>query len=227
MNINNIHKPIQISESTQMENVQCIIIISGKRYAGKDYFGKLCEIQLNKLLYDQYVGHSSDSSATNQKVYVKFVHVTTEIKKDFSKYAQINFFKLETDRFYKEKYRIEMTNYSNIQMEKYGTDYYNKLFIKNILENTKTITIYIVDCRYEFEINLYKSLGVPMILVRVNVNDNIRIKRGWTFDPKIDNYLSEIDLDNYTEWNLVFENNSDGDSKIIKCISYDLYPLLK
>ena len=177
-----------------MDNIKYLIILSGKRHTGKDYVGLVAERILAEILQ------------TN----VKFVHVTTEVKREFAEHAGLDFGLMLTDRSYKEQHRVAMTEYAISQMKQFGENYYNDLFVENVLKKTTESTIYIVDCRHQFEIDLYKSLAIPLVLVRINVNDETRAKRGWKFNAEIDNHRSEIDLDTYESWDYVFDNSTNG-----------------
>ncbi|XWV24534.1 phosphomevalonate kinase [Tupanvirus deep ocean] len=192
-----------------MENIICLIVLSGKRYVGKDYCAIVITEVLKSLLSD---------------INIKFVHVTTEIKREFAEYKNLDFNKLQFDREYKESHRVEMTKYSNVQMEKFGMSYYNKLFCENVLAKTTEPTIYIVDCRYKFEINIYKKLEIPLILVRINAKNKTKERHGWKYDPQIDEHPSETDLDNYDTWQLIFNNDVDGILNITEFTDNLLYP---
>ncbi|XWV25768.1 AGAP000338-PA-like protein [Tupanvirus soda lake] len=191
-----------------MDNILCLIVLSGKRHVGKDHCGIIMSEILESFLHG---------------ITIKFVHVTTEIKREFAENKKIDFAKLQFDRDYKELYRVEMTNYSNSQMEKYGKTYYNTLFCQNILAKTIEPTVYIVDCRYEFEIEIYKELNIPLILVRINANNNTRERRGWKYDSCIDEHPSETNLDKYNEWHFMFQNDTDGDTNITEFTKNHLY----
>ena len=96
------------------------------------------------------------------------------------------------------------------------------IFKNNILDRSTNPTIYIVDVRYKFEIDYYRILNIPLVLIRINVDDRIKKKRGWKFDPKIDNDDSETNLDNYHNWDYIFENNTDGIDAVLKFVNEDL-----
>ena len=169
----------------EMDNTKCLIILSWKRYAGKDYIGLVMEKELRKKF-------NCDA---------KFIHATTEIKREFAKQEGLDFNELSNDRMYKETYREKMTEFANNQKNKFGECYYDILLKNNILDRSTNPTIYIVDVRYKFEIDYYRILNIPLVLIRINVDDRIKKKRGWKFDPKIDNDDSETNLDNYHNWN--------------------------
>lgn len=188
-----------------MENVKCLILLSGKRFAGKDKIGLLLEkIIKEKTVYDS-----------------KFYQVTTEIKRDYAAYANLDFEKLQFDREYKEKHREKMIEYSTPKLE--GA-YYNKLFTKNILEKTEKPTVYVVPIRFRFEIKYYQTLGIRIILVRINVDDEVKKRRGWVYNSLVDSDGSETDLDEYEIWDFEFYNNTDGDEIIIKFSNEAIIP---
>ena len=149
-----------------MENIKYLIILLGKRFTGKDYIGSVMAARLQEKLH----------------IKVNFVHATTEVKRDYATYANLDLDKLCNDRNYKEAHREAMTLYSRGQMHLYGDLYYNKLFREKVLAMTLAPTIYIVDVRHKFEIDYYLSFGIPIKTIKVNVDNNIKAKRGWIYN---------------------------------------------
>lgn len=194
-----------------MDNIKCLIILSGKRFSGKDYCGEKIESVMGIL----------------SNLNVKFDHPTTQMKKLFASEHKLDFNKLMVDRLYKESNRIAMTNYSDAMMEIYGVNYYNQLFIQNVLYTTTIPSIYIIDCRYQTGIDLYKSLGLKLILIRINTDDSVRIKRGWSYVEETDQHKCECDLDLYEKFDLKFNNNTDNDDNLLLFINNDLWPKIK
>lgn len=195
-----------------MNQVKLLIAVSGKRHTGKDYFSLILKNKLQEYL----------------NIRTEFVHVSDELKKEYAVTAGLDVNLLQNDRTYKETHRVAMTKFCNEQMERFGSDYYNRIFSENILKKTTEPTIYIVDCRHHFEVNLYRRLEpLPLLLMRINVDDSIRRARGWKFDANIDNHQSEIDMDNYDSWDLVFENNADGEASIIDFVDTKLIPNIR
>lgn len=194
-----------------MDNIKCLISLSGKRCTGKDYIGEdmVCEF---KKIFD---------------INSQYVQASTEIKKQFAAVRDLDPIRLQNERIYKELYREEMTAFSKKQMEEEGEACYNKLLVKNIFENTMDATIYVVPTRFLFEIELYQSLGIPLINIRINVDDRVRAGRGWKYDGAIDNDPSETDLDNYGGWDYVFDNSKDGNSAIRTFTTDCLIPKLR
>ena len=185
-----------------LKNIKQIIVLSGKRFCGKDYVGEIMANEFKKLY----------------NVDAIYAQPSTEIKKQFAKLRQLDFEKLQNDRNYKEIYRDKMTEFSKEQMEKHGDNYYNRLFVQNVFANTIVPTIYIVPSRFMFEIELYKLLNIPMTLIRINTKDSVKKNRGWIYDASIDMDISEIALDGYRKWDYIFDNNEDGYKSILKFI---------
>ena len=94
-------------------------------------------------------------------------------------------------------------------LQRAGTDAMRKIFGENIWVNTlvrrlksgelKNKNICICDCRFENEITAIKNLGGIVV----------RIDRNFLFDPLVDNHPSEIDCDNYNNWDYIVDNNGD------------------
>lgn len=66
------------------------------------------------------------------------------------------------------------------------------------------------DVRRRSDIAYFRRLsaatGVRLVLVRVQVADAIRVRRGWTFERGVDDVASECDLDAFDEWDVVAAN---------------------
>lgn len=194
-----------------MENIIGLIMVGGKRFTGKDFICKFSEKFLSGKL----------------KINVQFIHATDELKKDFAEFANLNYEKLIQDRQYKEKHRENMTNFANEQISKFGNCYYNMLLKKNVLDKTNVPTLYIIDFRYLFELDYYLSLNLYLISIKIEVNKLIKKERGWIFNETIDTNNSEIDIDKFDKWDLIFNNDVDGLSFIEKFLLDKLVPKLE
>ena len=182
-----------------MENILGIYIISGKRHTGKDFVS----LRLQKYIKEQLKKNCVFWSGSNV------------LKREYCEFAGLDLDKMLTDRKYKEENRAKMTAYFNNVMCKISDDYCNVKLIEDMLL-VKEPTYFIFDIRYEFEIDCYvrHKLTPNILKIRINVDDDIKRRRGWSYNPKVDDDLSETCLDKYQHWNHVFENNVDGTEKI-------------
>lgn len=173
-----------------MSNIT-LILLSGKRYSGKTFIGNFIK---NKL----------------HKYNVKLLNPSDFFKQDFCEKYKLNYQKILYDRLYKESHRVEMINYYNKIKNKYSLDYYCKKII-NYITNTTEYNIYIIDIRHKFEIMFYEKHNFKIIKIRRDVDDKIRNIRGWIYDKLIDDDITETDLDNYNDWDIVLKNDIDND----------------
>lgn len=66
------------------------------------------------------------------------------------------------------------------------------------------------DVRRKSDINWFKESYSELIrTVKISADDDTRISRGYEFKSGVDDVMSECDLDDYTEWDLVI-NNGQG-----------------
>lgn len=87
---------------------------------------------------------------------------------------------------------------------------------------TKPVVI-ISDVRRKSDIKYFKDESFSIRAIRINVNDDVRRKRGWSFEDGVDNVQSECDLDDFNEWDLILKNDDSADvdlllSKIVQLI---------
>ena len=78
-----------------------------------------------------------------------------------------------------------------------------------LLEAQKKVVWIVSDARrptdVEYFVNRYGRNEV--FLIRVEASTQVRVERGFKFQPGIDDADSECALDSFTEWDLVFHNN--------------------
>ena len=117
------------------------------------------------------------------------------IKLEYGKTHNISFEEIENN---KPKYRqdlIDLGNWGRAQSQDY--------WIKKIINQTGNIVV--TDVRLKYEYNVFKQAGA--ISVRVETNRELREKRGGKLVGEND--ITEIDLDNITDWDFIIDNNND------------------
>lgn len=68
--------------------------------------------------------------------------------------------------------------------------------------------VIVSDIRRKMDIRWFReTFGDRVKLIRIKCDDQIRIDRGWKFQEGIDDSESECSLDDWTEWDLVLEND--------------------
>lgn len=95
--------------------------------------------------------------------------------------------------------RILIQDYgTKIFRERVGSNYWTSKFIEEVNNSVEDVII-CTDVRFINEAEAIKNSGLNNILIRVNKNLPI---------TALSNAASETDLDNYTSWDVVFDNNS-------------------
>lgn len=183
----------------------CVLLLSGKRKSGKDYFAE----QLLKLC------------DTNEFVVIK---ISGPIKMHFAKNFNLDFNELISSGEYKERYRKQMILWSDeMRMNDPG------IFCRAALEmyNAYCKSIWIVsDVRRNTDINWFKeNFGDAVKTIRIEASEDARKLRGWSFVPGVDDVASECDLDEYNNWDWKFTNN--GDENLLKESVQMIYQVLK
>ncbi|XP_075979675.1 phosphomevalonate kinase [Anticarsia gemmatalis] len=164
-----------------------IALISGKRKSGKDYVSNTLQ------------AYTSGKS--------EVVKISRPIKTHWAKEKNLDLDELLSDSGYKEQYRLEMIKWSEeIRAKDYG------YFCRTACESAKDNVIWIVsDVRRKTDIQWFKeTYGSKVRTIRINADEEIRKNRGYVFTPGVDDAPSECDLDDYTEWDLVLNNNNEN-----------------
>lgn len=76
---------------------------------------------------------------------------------------------------------------------------------------TKPVVI-VSDIRRRTDVAYFRRLaaeteGLRLLCVRVQVDDMVRVRRGWTFQQGVDDVASECDLDEFDGWDVVVRND--------------------
>lgn len=167
-----------------------IIAISGKIGSGKD---TTAEYLVNAL--DKYF-----------KSGIKILKFAGHLKRMVSALTNCSMYDLESQEFKKTEF-IEGITYRKLLQTlgaEWGRDLIDKDFwikctFKEILDNINGNYI-ITDLRYKNEINSLKEFAkkhnIKLIAIRINRDSSI-----------VSDHSSEIDLDSYTDWDFVIDNN--------------------
>lgn len=135
---------------------------------------------------------------------------------DFKRFAMGDVIKLEYGRqkgltyeeIEKNKpiYRQDLINLGN-----WGRSQDSDYWLKKIISQPGNIMV--TDVRIQHEYDVFKAAGAAAI--RVEASRETRAKRGQLVG---ENDVTEIGLDNVTDWDFVIENNSDYESLKIKAL---------
>lgn len=161
-----------------------VILLSGKRYAGKDYTADRLKKELGDKVHTQSIAYFP--------------------KLQYAKNNNLNIDKLLCDRTYKEKHRAGIIQTSN-KARKIN----DNIWISQTLEYCRTIPhsiIVITDFRFLNEDRFFRdNCDWDIITVRINASNELRESRGWRHNETIDNGQSETELDTYQNWNYIMD----------------------
>ena len=117
------------------------------------------------------------------------------IKLEYGKTHNISFEEIENN---KSKYRQDLINLGN-----WGRAQSQDYWLKKIINQTGNIVV--TDVRLKYEYDVFKQAGA--ISIRVEANRDLREQRGGKLVGEND--VTEVDLDNVTDWDFVIDNNKD------------------
>lgn len=174
------------------------MIISGKRKCGKDHTVHVLSEELNKRSLLHVV-----------------VHLSYPIKKRYAQLHGLDINELTTSGKYKEIYRKDMVRWS--EKEKINDPHVfarEALQISLIPVHYATDVVLIADARRPYDLEYFVNLWgrSRCIITRVIASEATRKKRGWIFTNEIDDAETECALDDFTDFDLVINNDSDVES---------------
>ncbi|KAM3717617.1 Phosphomevalonate kinase [Dirofilaria immitis] len=164
-----------------------VICLSGKRKSGKDFVGNLLANRLKGIGYK-----------------VIIYGVSYPLKEEYAQLNSIDAERLKYDMQYKEIYRQDMIIWAE-KIRKDDPGY----FCKKVLVKADLADVLIVpDCRRLSDIEFFKThCGSRLRLLRVESTLSMREMRGFVFTRGIDDKMTECDLDEYTDWDVIVANN--------------------
>jgi phosphomevalonate kinase len=166
-------EPIIVQNDKQIKPLG--ILITGKRYSGKDTFAEY----LNQKLLDLNISSVIRSTAYN-------------LKRLFCQNLGLDLEKFIYDRDYKEKYRQELSKFVMGLSQRTNIDN----FTESLQKDLKTHDVIIIsDLRSLFDQDELKELFPCVITIKISASDATREARGLTFNAYDDSgFESEIDL---------------------------------
>lgn len=195
--------------------VKNVVLVSGKLQSGKNTFTDLVMKWLHQLRpelsidFDFFARSVKDQSKDIFKVLIEYLN---EISEEYG----IRELKTEESNWYGEKNKI-----TRILLQTYGTDIFRDMIdsdhwakiLRNRLQERNEDILFITDVRFKSEMTVICD-RTPYIhnyrTVTPNYNiTRIRVERSTyerTDDP-IFTHHSEIDLDDYTNWNFLIKND--------------------
>lgn len=162
------------------------ILVSGKRYAGKDTAADLIAAALRAQ------GHVATRTSFAQAV-----------KADVAREYGLDFIRLMTDQAYKEENRRLLIEHG-AAMRAQEHSYWVRKTYEGVV---RADYIVVSDWRFPNE-SEWISMRASVIRVRVRADDDVRRARGWVPNDAVDRDQSECSLDG-AEVDLVVCNNGD------------------
>ncbi|XP_074030723.1 phosphomevalonate kinase isoform X1 [Leptinotarsa decemlineata] len=168
-----------------MDKPEIIILVSGKRKSGKDY---ICE-KVKSLLGEEKCS---------------IIRISEPLKKLYSEKHNLDGAELMTDGPYKEKYRLDMINWSD-EVRKEAPGYFCRVACE---APSKAVWI-VSDIRRKSDIAWFRDTYTNKIkTVRISADVEVRKSRGWKYTEGVDDVESECNLDDFNDWDIQISNNS-------------------
>jgi phosphomevalonate kinase len=171
-----------------------IILVSGKRYAGKSYTVELIHEWLQKHRPDMTVIVDAFGNALKQK---------------YARDEQIDYDRLLNDPEFKEFHRPGL-----IKTGDWGRQQDSGYWPRTLLElhqfpSSSQKCLLVSDYRIPAEAEAIKQVcpDARLIQIRIQSSDEIRQTRGWSYVTATDTHPTEIALDHHEQWDLVVDNN--------------------
>ncbi|XP_060525629.1 phosphomevalonate kinase [Cylas formicarius] len=167
-----------------MEMPRIVLLLSGKRKSGKDY---IC-----------------DKIKQKYKV-CEVIRISGPLKRLYAEHHQLDYNELLSDGPYKEKYRLDMINWSDhVRHKDYG------YFCRAACEEAAPNEVWIIsDVRRKTDIKWFRENYRNVKTIRIAADVETRAKRGWKFCKGVDDVISECDLDDFDDWDLKLSNNNN------------------
>jgi hypothetical protein len=196
-----------------------VILISGKLQSGKNQFAQFIFDKLKNYTnlscaFTSFANPVKEGSRDDFKSIYDFINeVVDNCIQDLSKSSVDNFYfykimdllsqlKIEEKNFFEDK-----TKLSRLFLQVYGTEifrnrvdnnYWASKCIDDIKKKNDNVHL-ITDVRFLNEIELFKKEELDIITIRIN--------RPMNREDATNEHVSEKQLDNYTHWDYIIENN--------------------
>lgn len=204
--------------------VKNVILVSGKLQSGKNTF---VDMLMKELSYEYKVGYDYFAKSVKDQSKEIFKNLTNYLNEISEKYNIPEIYTVD-DNWYENKTpitRIILQTYgTNIFRDMIDSDHWAKILKRRIMTERNEDILFVTDVRFKSEISTicskdsirhdYRTLHPMYNVLKIRINRN-NYERP---DDPIFNHPSEIDLDDYTDWDLVVDNDSDLDSLLKQAI---------
>lgn len=179
-----------VANSTDSSKI--LVLVSGKRAAGKDFISDRLADALTKQGFSVY---RTALGNINKQIYAQS--------------AGVDFHRLSTDRAFKELHRIRLIEHHTKRNSQDA-----EWCVKEVLNKSKDSDILLLsDLRTIDDLVWFKKQGIPVVILRISAPDKVRMRRGWDPCPVKDALRTETDLDSYTDWTACWDNNNDDEDE--------------
>ena len=207
-NIN--EKSFSSKTEDDVEMPKVLVLVSGKRGAGKDYISDLLQSILIKQ--QDIKVHRTALGNMNKRLYAESVGIDLK--------------RLMSDRAFKESHRIAMIAH-HTEKNKQDPEWCVKETLKGAINHDVMV---LSDLRTWEDLEWFKSQNIPIVTLRIRASDAIRIQRGWDPCPIKDSLNTEVGLDEFVGWTACWDNSSDtknGNNLLREWIVNTVIPRLK
>ncbi|XP_054714347.1 phosphomevalonate kinase-like [Uloborus diversus] len=168
-------------------NPKAIILLSGKRKAGKDYIAS--------LLFQRF--GTKDCT---------IIRLSGPLKERYALENNLDYEKLLDSSDYKELHRAKMIQWGE-EIRNKDPAYFCRHAIVQAEARSKGIWV-VSDARRKSDIDFFcKHFPEATMTIRINALEEIRKKRGWNFTEGVDDVESECGLDTFDSWDFRIDNN--------------------
>jgi len=183
-------------------NPKLVLLFSGKRKSGKDY------------ITDRLQEHLGDEKSV-------ILRLSGPLKECYAKDHGLDFQQMLSASDYKEKYRLDMINWSTkIRLDDYT--YFCKAAEEKY--DAKNFQIWIVsDCRRATDVKYFQENYKSKVkTIRITASEAARKDRGWSFTEGIDDMETECGLDDLKHDVVIDNSETDKGEHLIKKLCTDV-----
>lgn len=174
-----------------------VILLSGKRAAGKDFVADKIQKLFEKFNFNV---HRTALGELNKKLYAEKNNL------DITQFE---------DRAFKEEHRIAMVKH-HTEMDEMNPEWAVKTVLKEA-KNKEADILIVSDVRRLKDLQWYQNNSTtPPLVLRIDASFETRVKRGLDPNPIKDQLPTEVELDEYEAWTARFDNSDTSDASAKK-----------
>jgi len=176
-------------KEAQKDEKKILLLVSGKRKCGKDHISQLIQRRLGDDLG-------------------VVLHISAPLKREYAEMANLDYHKLLDSSAYKEVHRANMVKWGE-QVRRKDASYFCQKTVETAERSGRPIWI-VADIRRKTDIEYFNQF--EMLTLRLQSSNQVRSNRGWVFTEGIDDSETEVDLDDYLDWDFIISNNDNNEA---------------